>query len=261
MLEQNTIKPLYEQLMDAIRGDIDREVYKPGDRLPTETELEKIYSVSRITVRRAVKELCDRKILIKKQGKGTFVLGNGIRSRIDNEIGGFHDAAQSVEKSTTQRLIFMETVPADAKMREYLKLPAKGRVIVIKRVMCADDVPMQIDTCYVSEERFPKLRDYLVGNFSLYHVFRENYGIFLDKADRVIKVRKATAEEAGYLECKDGDPVFDIFKLVLDEKGVPVHFSISILDGKKTSYIISSDMGNMVRVKSGKKTESLVFRT
>ena len=51
MLEQNALKPLYEQLMDAIREDIQKQVYKPGDRLPTETELEQIYGVSRITVR------------------------------------------------------------------------------------------------------------------------------------------------------------------------------------------------------------------
>ena len=56
MLQQNAAKPLYEQLMEAIRADIEAEIYRPGDKLPTESELEKIYKVSRITVRRAVKE-------------------------------------------------------------------------------------------------------------------------------------------------------------------------------------------------------------
>lgn len=81
MLEQNIIKPLYQQLMDAIIENIKNGTYKAGDKLPTETELEATYNVSRITVRRAVKELCDKNILEKKQGKGTFVLDPSLRIR------------------------------------------------------------------------------------------------------------------------------------------------------------------------------------
>lgn len=83
MLEQNGMKPLYEQLMDAIIENIRNQTYKRGDKLPTETELESIYKVSRITVRRAVKELCDKKILVKKQGKGTFVLDTNLRLQLN----------------------------------------------------------------------------------------------------------------------------------------------------------------------------------
>ena len=55
MLEQNTIKPLYQQLIDAITENIKNGTYKAGDKLPTETELEDAYNVSRITVRIEVK--------------------------------------------------------------------------------------------------------------------------------------------------------------------------------------------------------------
>ena len=73
MLDQNISTPLYEQLKVALKEDIRNKIYKPGDRMPSEIELEKQYSVSRITVRRAIKELCEENILIRKQGKGTFV--------------------------------------------------------------------------------------------------------------------------------------------------------------------------------------------
>ena len=74
MLEQNIIKPLYQQLIDAIIENIKNGTYKAGDKLPTETELEATYNVSRITVRRAVKELCDKNILVKT-GKRYFCSG------------------------------------------------------------------------------------------------------------------------------------------------------------------------------------------
>ena len=59
MLNQNALTPLYEQLKNAIKDDIHAQIYRPGDRMPSEAELEEKYQVSRITVRRAVKELCD----------------------------------------------------------------------------------------------------------------------------------------------------------------------------------------------------------
>ena len=91
MLNQNALTPLYEQLKNAIKEDIQAQIYRPGDRMPSEAELEEKYQVSRITVRRAVKELCEEEILVRKQGKGTFVLSCGVQSRFD-QLAGFHDS-------------------------------------------------------------------------------------------------------------------------------------------------------------------------
>lgn len=65
--------PLYEQLMINIKDEMDKGVYKAGDRIPNEAELCDLYSVSRITVRRAIQELVEEGLLERKQGKGTFV--------------------------------------------------------------------------------------------------------------------------------------------------------------------------------------------
>lgn len=69
----SSANPLYQQLMDDIKLDISNQKYRHGDKIPSETELAEIYNVSRITVRRAVSELCDEGYLAKHQGKGTFV--------------------------------------------------------------------------------------------------------------------------------------------------------------------------------------------
>ena len=83
MLDQNIPTPLYEQLKNAIKEEIAQKVYMPGERMPSEQELEEKYKVSRITVRRAVKELCEDGILVRKQGKGTFVLDSQMAARLD----------------------------------------------------------------------------------------------------------------------------------------------------------------------------------
>lgn len=66
-------KPLYLQLKEHIKSEINMERYMPGQKLSTETELCEEYGVSRITARRAITDLVEEGVLIKKQGKGTFV--------------------------------------------------------------------------------------------------------------------------------------------------------------------------------------------
>ena len=65
--------PLYQQIYDEIKDAIEKGVYAPKERIPSELELAEQYDVSRITVRRAVEELCSDGYLVKQQGRGTFV--------------------------------------------------------------------------------------------------------------------------------------------------------------------------------------------
>lgn len=258
MLEQNAIKPLYQQLMDVIIENIKNGTYKAGDKLPTETELEAIYNVSRITVRRAVKELCDKNILVKKQGKGTFVLDSSLRIRL-NEIGGFHEAVEERNQTAFSELLSLEKKKASDEFSEYLNIPDTSDIIEVKRVMGHDDTVIFIDTCYLPCDRYPDIQKYLTGNFSVYKILKTIYHIKMVNSEKVIKVRKAKKDEAAYLHCEEGDPVFDIFKIVYDENDTPVHVSISILNGTNTSYMISSNSKEQLKLKNpiNKKTHIL----
>lgn len=248
VLDQNAVQPLYEQLMDAIKKDIMENIYRPGDKLPTETELEKRYQVSRITVRRAVKELCDQKILVKKQGKGTFVLKKEIQAELTG-IKGFHDVMEA-QRALSQQVLVMREIPATAEVADYLEIQEGTQIAEIHRVLEEGGIPLLLDRCYIPLNRFPDFLTYAKGNFSIYKILRENYHVTMEKAEKVLKVRKANKKECLYLQCKIGEPVFDIFKKVYDEKGVPVHISISILKGENTSYLISTDNVNRLKIKN-----------
>ena len=105
MLDQKASTPLYEQLKNAIRKEIDEKKYSSGDRMPSEAELEKLYNVSRITVRRAIKELCDEEVLVRRQGKGTFVIGEENRTRLDCGVKGFHESVQSNGRNVSSEIV------------------------------------------------------------------------------------------------------------------------------------------------------------
>ena len=72
-LNPSSQEPLYKQLIDDIKRDIASGLYAPNNKIPSEIELGDIYRVSRITIRRAIKELQQSGVLTKRQGKGTFV--------------------------------------------------------------------------------------------------------------------------------------------------------------------------------------------
>lgn len=240
MLDQNALVPLYEQLKDAIKEEIKAKVYGPGDRVPSEAELEEKYQVSRITVRRAVKELCEEDILVRKPGKGTFVLNTGVKSRIDR-LGGFHDAMELQGKKVRTEVLEKSIIQVKPSYAEDLQIKSEDEVVCLKRIMYADELPMMLDTCYLPLVRFPGIVDRMTGEFSVFRTLKEDYKINLKRYYKVLKVRKATKDVSKYLQCRSGDPLFDIFKITYDENGISQYISISILKGEDTAYIISSD--------------------
>ena len=77
--------PLYQQVMDDLKGEIARGVYASGSRIPSEMELAKSYGVGRITVRRAIEELSRAGYLNRQQGRGTFVCAPKLKRKIRPE--------------------------------------------------------------------------------------------------------------------------------------------------------------------------------
>ena len=72
-LDNESSVPLYKQLKEIIKEEISRGTYKRGQKIPPEVELQETYHISRITIRKALQELTDEKILERRRGKGTFV--------------------------------------------------------------------------------------------------------------------------------------------------------------------------------------------
>ena len=81
-----TNTPLYQQVLEDLRAKIEDGTYPLGAKLPSEVELIKIYDVSRITVRRAVSELVSEGILVKEQGRGTFVRSRWLRRSLVSSV-------------------------------------------------------------------------------------------------------------------------------------------------------------------------------
>ena len=88
--------PLYQQVIDIIKNEINSGAYKSGARIPNEFELAESYKVGRVTVRRAIEELVQQGYLTKRQGKGTFVNAPKLKRKIrqKDDVQSFSDACR-----------------------------------------------------------------------------------------------------------------------------------------------------------------------
>ncbi|UFJ39937.1 GntR family transcriptional regulator [Brevibacillus humidisoli] len=134
-LNKTSLKPLYEQLMDAIKKDINEGVYSIGAQLPAETELCEKYGVSRITTRRAITELVEQGILRKLHGKGTFVTSNKLKRELI-AVNGFTEFLLQSGKDPHIRILSKKVVPASWRQAEVYLASRKCTAWQLKMHTC-----------------------------------------------------------------------------------------------------------------------------
>ncbi len=236
VLNQSDSVPLYKQLKDIIKTKIMRGELKPNERIPSELELSENYNVSRITIRNAINELVEENLLIKKQGKGTFVCGNKIERNIAR-LMGFTEICNMSGLKASSEILFCGVVDATQRDIEILKLQENERVISIQRVRYADDVPVILE-----HVRFPSKYSYLMledlKNGSIYHLLREKYKVQLQSSRKSIEMTFATDKQASLLKIAKGYPMILISGFVLDDKDMPVHYTDQYIVGDKFKLII-----------------------
>lgn len=233
-LKADSSSPLYHQLMQRITADIERGTYPVGSRIPPEHELEQLYQVSRVTVRRALAELTSEGLLERKQGKGTFVsMPKG--SLQLKSLHSFHDSCRMNKVKPSTDVIYVKETVANNSDAEELNLSSGSRVLETLRVCRADNVPVVLE-----RNRFSMAYAYLQDldlTGSLYSLLRE-YGVEPKLAVHDVSLHFASDEEAQLLDIKNGEPLVCLHEVIYDQKGRPLHNSIQLIRGDRFVFRI-----------------------
>lgn len=138
------VTPLYQQIFEEIKGAIESGEYAPKDRIPSEPELSERYGVSRITVRRAIEELCSEGYLVKQQGRGTFVSMPRINRRLlQYEFArSFTQVCEDNGMKAGAHLVNRLIVPVRSEEAQFLKLSEDALLLYLQRVRTADGQPI-----------------------------------------------------------------------------------------------------------------------
>ncbi len=218
MFAKNGI-PLYIQLKNILLKDI-RENYQPNDIIPAEGELEKFYKVSRITIRRAIEELVKEEMLVKKQGKGTFVKEQKILYDA-NSIGSLTQRLIKQNHHLSTASIEFEIIKDDHIVKELLNCDT---LLCIKRFRLLDDVPFALMLNYLDINTVPALQK----NFkmeSLYTFLKDEYALEFFTAEETVSAKAASKDEAKKLNIEEKHPLLSLQRLSFDRNDKPVEFS------------------------------------
>ncbi len=227
--------PLYHQLKQIIIEDIESGKYEVGEQLPTEIELCDYYNVSRITVRRAISDLVDEKVLYKKQGKGTFVS----EAKIEREListGSFSDiTTESGKEPSTQILETTIKVPTK-ELCEALEITPNENVLELKRLLSIDGEPFIIEISHYAMSRFPNLETYISSNQSIYKILRKYYDVEIVKAEKTLDVKFSNEEQSEIFECDPNSVLYLLRKTAFDKNSEVVHVSNSFFLASKVTF-------------------------
>ena len=228
MLEKNQAKPLYQVVADSLRKQIEEGVYKPGDRLPSESELSKIYQVGRNTVRHAISELADQGIVRTVQGVGSFVLDReNLFTKTAEFLYGFSQEMSLHGKTVTSQVLDTKIINADPFLARRLGIQLGAEVVFLYRVRLMDGEPIAIERAYLPHQFCPGILSHDFSHESLYGVLSSKYNMKPDHAEQEIGAELATN---------------DVAKLLgLEQPGVVLvfHRETRVRDGRVIEYVDS----------------------
>ena len=175
-MKRQSMQSNYMRIHYEIANEIAMGIYKPGDSLPTHTELSKKYNVSRVTISEAIKELTRRGILRTQKGKGTFVVGSPMEIGNFPRFEGFSKFSnQNKNRKLTSKVIGNEIVPAPVEVAKLLGVQTGTPVVNIMRIRSVDGNLMSFESSFLLHS-YVDMIDFKkedLGAGSLYGVLRE----------------------------------------------------------------------------------------
>jgi len=213
--------PRYVQVYSAVRDWIYSGRYRPGARLPTESELCDTFGVSRITTRKAVDMLVDEALVVRQPGRGTFVVEDLADAPV---LGDMEQLLLKVERlGKNSRVSRAEVVEeaADADTLKDLQLPAGARVQRASHVRIVDGEPIGYVVTYLPAH-FHVRFDLDELNESPMLNLLQRKGIDIASADQLISAALADARLASLLDTNPGAPLLQVRLVVFDSRRRPV---------------------------------------
>jgi DNA-binding GntR family transcriptional regulator len=231
-LDPDSPVPLYHQIADGLKAEIEGGRLARGEYLPSELVLADSWQVSRPTARRALQELVDGGMLVRRRGVGTQVVATRVR-RAPGLSSLYKDLVGDGRAVSTQ-LVAFEVVPADEEVSRALELAAGELVVAIERIRSADGRPLALMRNWLPRAVAPDLVPDELESGSLYEALRAA-GVRPHSGSQVIGAKVASADEAKALGLDQGAPLLTQRRLAHDERGRAIELGRHLYDAAQYS--------------------------
>jgi GntR family transcriptional regulator len=188
---------LYHQIQHLLRYRIHNGQYHPGTQIPSEHELSAELGVSRVTLREALRELVRENLLVKIQGKGTFVASNPPKRLSPVRYTGFLEELQERVRKLRVTDVEISQVPATAELKKVLQLDdATSELTSVKRLRLIDDQPFSFTQNYLPTEIGVRIRQKDLYSTPLLKILQEDLKIPIIRARETIEAAPADPDTA-----------------------------------------------------------------
>jgi len=235
-LQRSPGTALHRQLYIVLRDQIMRGHFAPGAAIPTETDLESLFGVSRITVRRAVADLEAHGLVRKSPGKGTFVLPHAGGERSPATLSLMESLVRQA-KDTQVSVILVESVVAPGAIALTLELGARAQAHHVVRLRSAVATPLMLTEAWTPMSLAPYITRESLLESALYEIVLRN-GIRFGKVVQEISAIAADPQQARLLQVDVGSPLIQVTRLFHADDGRPAYHLTSVAVPERTRLLM-----------------------
>lgn len=222
--ESPTFSPLYRQIKGLILQSLDSGEWRPGEAIPSEMELAQRYNVSQGTVRKAIDEMAAENLLVRRQGKGTFVASHSdprafFRFLRLVPLSGGVEPAKSVPLDCWR-------AKAGPEAARVLNIKLGAPIIIVRRLLEFSDNPVVLDEIYLPGEVFAGLTLEVLreAQGSLYSLFEGKFGVRMIRAEERLRAVAADRATAELLHVQEGSPLLSVERVSFTYGDRPVEW-------------------------------------
>jgi GntR family transcriptional regulator len=217
--------PLYQQIKVLILQSLQGGEWKPGDAIPSEMDLAVRFRVSQGTVRKAIDELAADNLLVRRQGKGTFVATHAAQHVQYRFLRLLPDSGDTTTEGPAERRIIeckRQRAPAD--IARSLGLRSGDAVLQVRRVLAFQGVPTILEDLWLPAAPFKGLTAERLDTYRgpMYALFETEFGVRMVRAEEKIRALAATAPATEFLDVPAGAPLLSVERIAYTYNDLPI---------------------------------------
>lgn len=231
-------RPLYLQITDLLTRSLDAAEWKPGESIPSEFVLAARYRVSQGTVRKAIDALAAQNLVVRRQGKGTFVA-----THTEEDVSMFRflriRRSDGVDEYPQSRMVDLRRGKASAEVARMLSLRPNEAVVILRRVLEYSGAPVVLDEITLPAALFRGLTRarYEAYKGSTYSFFETQFGVRMVRAEERLKAITAEPASAEILRVAAGTPLLAVERVAYTYGDRPVEWRRGLCSTKNHYYL------------------------
>ena len=220
-IDRTSRVPIYMQIHENLRKQIDAKHLEAGNAIPSERDLAEICGVSRMTARQAINSLKNCGLVYQERGIGTFVSKRKLDVHTRNLVG-FTEEMKGRGLVPSSKILLSRREKTNEAIAKDLGISVGEEVFHFQRLRLADNIPLAFEDAFLPAKRFPDLEKLSLEKNSLYQLLEKHYGIEMHHAEEILEAAAANLEISKHLEISRRSPLLIVHRVVFTESNLAV---------------------------------------